>query len=29
MVHTFEEVHTRTPADPNEAALEAIMLQLA
>ena len=29
MVHTFEEVRTRTPADPNEAAPEAIMLQAA
>ena len=26
-VHTFEEVRTRTPADPNEAAPEAIMPQ--
>ena len=29
MVHTFEEVRTRTSADPNEAALEAIMPQAA
>ena len=29
MVHTFEEVRTRTPADPNEAALDAIMPQAA
>ena len=29
MVHTFEEVRTRTPADPNEAAPEAIMPQAA
>ena len=29
MVHTFEEVRTRTPADPNEAAPEAIMPQVA
>ena len=29
MVHAFEEVRTRTPADPNEAALEAIMPQAA
>ena len=29
MVHTFEEVRTRSPADPNEAAPEAIMLQAA
>ena len=29
MVHTFEEVRTRTPADPNEAAREAIMPQAA
>ena len=28
-MHTFEEVRTRTPADPNEAAPEAIMLQAA
>ena len=28
-MHTFEEVRTRTPADPNEAALEAIMPQAA
>ena len=27
MVHTFEEVRTRTPANPNEAAPEAIMPQ--
>ena len=27
MVHTFEEMRTRTPTDPNEAALEAIMPQ--
>ena len=27
MLHIFEEMHTRTPADPNEAALEAIMPQ--
>ena len=29
MVHTFEEVRTRTPADPNQAAPEAIMPQAA
>ena len=29
MVHTFEEIRTRTPADPNEAAPEAIMPQAA
>ena len=29
MVHTFEEMRTRTPADPNEAALEATMQQAA
>ena len=29
MVHTFEEVRTRSPADPNEAAPEAIMPQAA
>ena len=29
MVHTFEEVRTRTPADPMEAAPEAIMPQAA
>ena len=29
MVHTFEEMRSRTPADPNEAALEAIMPQAA
>ena len=29
MVHTFEEMHTRTPADPNEAAPEAIIPQAA
>ena len=29
MVHTFEEVRTCTPADPNEAAPEAIMPQAA
>ena len=29
MVHTFEEVRTRTPADPNEAATQAIMPQAA
>ena len=29
MVHTSEEVRTRTPADPNEAAREAIMPQAA
>ena len=29
MVHTFEEVCTRPPADPNEAAPEAIMPQAA
>ena len=29
MVHTFEEMRTRTPADPKEAALEAIMPQAA
>ena len=29
MVHTFEEMRTRTPADPNEAAPEASMPQAA
>ena len=29
MVHTFEEMRTRTFADPNDAALEAIMPQAA
>ena len=29
MVHTFEEVRTRTPANPNEAAPEANMPQAA
>ena len=29
MVHTFEEVRTRTPANPNEAVPEAIMPQAA
>ena len=29
MVHTLEEVRTRTPANPNEAAPEAIMPQAA
>ena len=29
MVHTFEEVRTHTPAEPNEAAPEAIMPQAA
>ena len=29
MVHTFQEERTRTPADPNEAAPEAIMPQAA
>ena len=29
MVHTFEEMRTRTPADLNEAAPEAIMPQAA
>ena len=29
MVHTFEEVRIRTPADPNEAAPEGIMPQAA
>ena len=29
MVHTFKEVRTRTPADPNQAAPEAIMPQAA
>ena len=29
MVHTFEEVRTRTLADPNEAAPEAIMPEAA
>ena len=29
MVHTFQEVRTRTPADPNKAAPEAIMPQAA
>ena len=28
-MHTFEEVRTRTPADPNQAAPEAIMPQAA
>ena len=28
-MHTFEEMRTRTPADPNEAAREAIMPQAA
>ena len=27
MVHTFEEIRTRTPANPNEAAPEAAMPQ--
>ena len=27
MVHTFEEIRTGTPADPNEAAPETIMPQ--
>ena len=29
MVHTFKEIRTRTPANPYEAALEAIMPQAA
>ena len=29
MVHTFEEVRTRNPADPNKPAPEAIMPQAA
>ena len=29
MVHTFEEIRTRTPADPNKSAPEAIMPQAA
>ena len=29
MVHTFEEIRTRTPAIPNEAAPEPAMLQAA
>ena len=29
MVHTFEEVRTRTPANPNETAPEAMMPQAA
>ena len=29
MVHTFEEIRTRTPADPNKAAPEASMPQAA
>ena len=29
MVHTFEEVRTRTPANPNEDTPEAIMPQAA
>ena len=29
MVHTFEEIRTRTSADPNEAGPEAIMPQAA
>ena len=29
MVHTFEELRTRTPSEPNEAAPEAIMPQAA
>ena len=29
LVHTFEELRTRTPANSNEAALEAIMPQAA
>ena len=29
MVHTFEELRTRTPANPNEAASEAVMPQAA
>ena len=29
MVHTFEEIRTRTPDNPNEAASEAIMPQAA
>ena len=28
-MHTFEEIRTRTPANPNEAALEAAMPQVA
>ena len=29
MAHTFEEIRIRTPANPNEAALEAAMPQAA
>ena len=29
MVHTFEEIRTRTPANPNKAATEATMPQAA
>ena len=29
MVHNFEEIRTRTPANPNEAAPEAVMPQAA
>ena len=29
MVHTFEEMRTRSPADPKEAAPEAVMPQAA
>ena len=29
MVHTFEEIRTRTPANPNETVPEAIMPQVA
>ena len=29
MLHTFEEMRTRTPVDPNKAAPEAIMPQAA
>ena len=29
MVHTFEVIRTRTPANPNKAALEALMRQEA
>ena len=29
MVHTFEDIRTRIPTDPNEAAPEAIMPQAA
>ena len=29
MIHTFEEILTRTPANPNETAPEAVMPQTA